>query len=70
MTLAGCTSASQHIRPGSRRCSYPRWLTVAVHDGVVTIWGRAGRRSAASRLVRAALQAEGVIQVDEDIMPI
>jgi hypothetical protein len=27
--------------------AYPRWLTVVVRDGVVTIWGRAGRKSAA-----------------------
>lgn len=43
------------------------WLTVAVHDGVVTISGRVEQRSAVSRLVTAALQAEGVIQVDQHI---
>lgn len=50
--------------------AYPRWLTVVVHDGVVTISGRVERRSAVSGLVRAAMQTEGVIQVDADITPI
>ena len=45
----------------------PRWLMVAVHDGVVTISGWVEHRSAVSRLVTAALQAEGVIQVDQHI---
>ena len=44
-----------------------RWLTVAVHNGVVTISGRAEQRSAVSRLLTAALQAEGVIQVDQHV---
>jgi CBS domain-containing protein len=50
--------------------AYPCWLTVDVRDGVVTISGRVERRSAVSGLVTAALQAEGVIQVDADITPI
>jgi CBS domain-containing protein len=45
----------------------PRWLTVSVDDGVVTISGRVECGSAVSGLVTAALQAEGVIQVDEHI---
>jgi CBS domain-containing protein len=44
-----------------------RRLTVAVHDGVVTISGRVGQRSAVSRLVTAALQAKGVTQVDQHV---
>jgi CBS domain-containing protein len=44
-----------------------RRLAVAVSDGVVTISGRVERRSAALRLVAAARQAEGVIQVDDHL---
>jgi hypothetical protein len=50
--------------------AYPCWLRVDVRDGVVTISGRVGRRPAVSGLVTAALQAEGVIQVDVGITPI
>jgi len=50
--------------------AYAGWLTVDVLDGVVTISGRVGRRSAVTGLVEAVLQAEGVIQVDADITPI
>jgi len=50
--------------------AYASWLKVDVRDGVVTISGRVGRRSAVAGLVRAVLQAEGVIQVDADIAPI
>jgi osmotically-inducible protein OsmY len=39
---------------------------VAVRDGVVMISGRIEYRSAALRLLTAARQAEGVIQVDDD----
>jgi CBS domain-containing protein len=45
----------------------PRRLAVAVCDGIVTISGQVECRSAVSGLVTAALQVEGVIQVDEDI---
>jgi CBS domain-containing protein len=45
----------------------PGWLTASVDDGVVTISGRVECGSAVSGLVTAALQAEGVIQVDEHI---
>jgi osmotically-inducible protein OsmY len=45
----------------------PRRLAVAVYDGVVSISGRVERRSAVSGLVRAALEVEGVIGVDQDI---
>ncbi len=45
----------------------PRSLTVAVCDGVVTIAGEVERRSAASGVVTAAQQVEGVIHVDEHI---
>ena len=44
-----------------------RRLAVAVSDGVVTISGRVERRSAALKLVAAARQAEGVIQVDDHL---
>lgn len=69
-----------YLRPGEEICAEieagvlplvpgvdPRWLTVAVYDGVVTISGQVECRSAVSGLVTAALQAEGVIQVDEHI---
>jgi CBS domain-containing protein len=42
-------------------------LTVAVHDGIVTITGQAGCRSAIPRLVAAVLRAEGVVQVDQHL---
>jgi CBS domain-containing protein len=42
-------------------------LAVAVSDGVVTLSGRVERRSAALKLVTAARQAEGVIQVDDHL---
>jgi CBS domain-containing protein len=42
-------------------------LAVAVSDGVVTISGRVELRSAALKLVAAARQAEGVIQVDDHL---
>jgi CBS domain-containing protein len=45
----------------------PSWLTVAVHDGVVTISGQVEQKSAVSSLRAIALQIEGVIQVDENI---
>jgi HSP20 family molecular chaperone IbpA len=45
----------------------PRRLTVTVHDGVVTISGRGERRSAVAGLVTAALEVEGVIQVDQHV---
>jgi CBS domain-containing protein len=45
----------------------PRQLTVAVHDGIVTITGQVECRSAISPLVAAVLQAEGVIQVDQHV---
>jgi CBS domain-containing protein len=44
----------------------PRRLAVAVRDGVVMISGRIEYRSAALRLLTAARQAEGVIQIDDD----
>jgi len=43
----------------------PRLLAVAVIDGVVMISGRVEYRSVALRLITAARQAEGVIQVDD-----
>lgn len=45
----------------------PRRLVIAVRDGVVLISGRVETRSAALRLAAAARQAEGVIQVDDDL---
>lgn len=45
----------------------PRRLAVAVCDGIVIISGRVEYRSAARRLVAAARQAEGVIQVDDQL---
>jgi CBS domain-containing protein len=45
----------------------PGRVTLAVRDGVVMIAGRVGYRSAARRLVAAARQAEGVIQVDDHL---
>lgn len=50
--------------------AYVSWLTMDVLDGVVTISGRVGRRSAVTGLVEAVLQAERLIQVDADITPI
>jgi CBS domain-containing protein len=44
-----------------------RRLAVVVSDGVVTISGRVELRSTALRLVTAARQAEGVIQVDDHL---
>jgi len=45
----------------------PRRLAVAVRDGVVSISGRVEPRSAVSGLVRATLEVEGVIGVDQAI---
>ena len=45
----------------------PRRLAVAVCDGVVSISGRVEPRSAVSGLVRATLEVEGVIGVDQAI---
>jgi CBS domain-containing protein len=42
----------------------PRLLAVAVREGVVTISGAVGRKSAVAGVVRAVLQVEGVIGVD------
>ena len=42
-------------------------VTLAVCDGIVMISGRVEYRSAARRLVAAARQAEGVIQVDDQL---
>jgi len=42
-------------------------VTLAVRDGVVMISGRVEYRSAARRLAAAAWQAEGVIQVDNQL---
>ncbi len=69
-----------YLRPGEEICAEieagvlprvpgadPRRLAVAVCDGVVSISGRVERRSAVSGLVRAALEVEGVIGVDQNI---
>ncbi len=43
----------------------PRRPAVSVRDGVVSISGRVGARSAVARLVSAVLAVEGVVGVDE-----
>jgi CBS domain-containing protein len=45
----------------------PARVTLAVRDGVVMISGRVEYRSAARRLAAAVRQAEGVIQVDDQL---
>lgn len=45
----------------------PGRLTVSVRNGVVSISGRVGYRSAVTHLVRAILEVEGVVGVDQRI---
>jgi CBS domain-containing protein len=45
----------------------PRRLTVTISDGVVSVSGRVGPRSAVVSLVSAVLQVEGVIWVEEQL---
>jgi CBS domain-containing protein len=68
--LCPCDQIRADIEATVFRCipgADPRRVAIAVRDGVVMISGRVETRSAARRLVATIRQAEGVIQVDDDL---